>query len=274
MIHGKESTGKTTIALHCAAETQRQGGLCVYADSEHKLDPDYARDIGVDLERLILVQPDHLGRFFTIIERTIDVARRHRSEGSDFPALVILDSVNSLGTKVEMDADWDSVTVAQAASFYSAKLKKLVPMISRENVALLFISQERERINVVYGKKEQTGGGRALRFFSSLMLEVFRTGSVKEGEVEIGNETKVRCAKNQIAPPFREAEFRIIYGKGVDYDDSLVRESIRLKQVDKAGAWYSFQGDRIGQGIQSITAKLRSEPEFRQVLKEAVTRHG
>jgi recombination protein RecA len=264
------NSGKTTLALHCAAETQRREGICVYADAEYKLDPDYARGIGVDLDHLILVQPKCLEDFFRLIERTIGVAVRHREKGNNFPVLIILDSINSLGTKAEMDADWDDVTVAQAARFYSDKLKKLMPLVSHEDIALLFISQERERINVMYGKKEQTGGGRALRYHSSLMMEITRIGSVKDGEMDIGNETRVVCRKNQIAPPFRQAEFRVIYGKGFDYNDSLACEAARLGKLEKVGNWYKFQGNSVGQGLQAVTEKISKDEVLRDLLKEVV----
>ena len=278
LLHGKEGCGKTTLALHCVAEAQRLGGMCVYADAEHKLDPDLAAKCGVNLNELVITQPDYLEKFLSTIEGTISVANKYRDEGQGFPVLVVLDSINGLPTKAEFEAGWEGQTMGSAASVYSSKLKLLVPMINSADVALLLISQEREKIGVLYGRKEQTGGGKAPRYFSSLVMEMSKKGQVKADKEEIiGDEVEVKCVKNQIAPPFRKAEFRIIYGKGIDYDDSLMREAIRKGVIERSGAWYSFVGgsigakdERIGQGEEKGRERIASDPEFKNKMKEAI----
>jgi recombination protein RecA len=279
LIHGKESCGKTTVAMHCVAETQRKGGLAVYADAEHKLDPDYARRIGVDLDKLIVAQTEYLERFFALIEKTIDVSRRYRQAGEDFPVLVVLDSINAMPSKAEFESGWEAQTMGSTAKAYSDKLKLLAPMISAENVALLLISQEREKIGVMYGRKEQTGGGKAPRYYSSLILEVVRTGSImgkrakgeeKEKDPDvIGNETRVKCVKNQIAPPFRVADFNILYGSGIDFEDALITEACRLEKVSKAGGYFDYSGQRY-HGQQNFADAIRSDPSLKGRLDKEV----
>lgn len=272
LLHGKEGSGKTTLALHGVAETQRLGGMAIYVDSEHKLDPDYAAKIGVDLDRLVISQPDYIEKFMAMVEKTIVVAKRHRKAGIPFPVMVVLDSINSLPTKAEFEAGWEQQHIAPDAGVYSSKLKKLMPLCNREDVALLFISQEREKVGVMFGRKERTGGGKAPRYYSSLILEVARLGAVKVGDEVVGNLTQVKCSKNQIAPPFRTADFKIMFGKGIDYEDSLLAEGLRVGVVKKAGAWYSIGDDRMGQGEANAVACLRGNLNWQQKIKEAL--HG
>lgn len=258
LLHGKEGSGKTTLALHCVAETQLHDGMAVYVDAEYKLDPEYARKVGVKTERLVISRPKYLEKLFAVIEKTISNVKKSRVEGRPFPALVVLDSINALPTKAEFEGTWESQFISSVAGVYSAKLKKLMPMVSREDVALLFISQEREKVGVLFGKKEQTGGGKAPRFYSSLIIEVTRQGSVLQGELVVGNETLVKCSKNQIAPPFRTAGFRVLFDRGIDRDDALFREAVKAGLIVKSGAWYShnnlkWQGEeRAREAIQKV----------------------
>lgn len=262
------NSGKTTLALHAVAETQRLTGMVIYADAEHKLDPDYASKIGVDLNRLVIVQPDYVENFLLLIERTINVAKRHREAGQGFPVLVVLDSINALPTKAEFDGGWEQQFMGSAAGVYSAKLKKLMPMVSREDIALLFISQEREKIGVMFGKKETTGAGKAPRYYSSLILEVSRHGSVTRGEETIGNEITVKCSKNQIAPPFRNAEFRMLFDRGIDYNDALFREATRVGLITSSGGWYRF-ADLKWHGEDTVRDAIATD-EVKARLKEAL----
>lgn len=270
LVHGKEGAGKSVLALHCAAEAQRVGGMVIYADAEHKLDPDFAARIGVDINRLVIIQPDHLEKFFDTIEKTIGVAKRYRAQGKSFPILVILDSINAIGTKKEMDADWDDSTFAAlTAGYYSQNLKKLIPMINSEEVALLFVSQEREKIGVMFGPKSNTGGGKAPRYYASLVMEVFRKATKKDDhDIPIGIEVEVNCAKNQIAPPFRKAEFFLSFDNGIDYEDALFREGLRLKKITQTGSWFQFGEKRLGHGADNSIAAIRED----KVLKEAIKR--
>lgn len=271
LLHGKEGSGKTTLALHAIAETQKQGGMVIFADSEHKLDPDYAKALGVDLDQLVIAQPDYLQQFLEQVEGTIGIARHYRQQGDHFPVLIVLDSINALPTMEEFKASWEAYHIAPAASVWSSKLKKLMPLVHREDVALLFISQEREQVGVMFGRKERTGGGKALRYYSSLILEVTRVGAYKsEDGVVIGNDTQVKCSKNQIAPPFRTADFKILFGKGIDFESSLFQEAVLKKVFDKSGAWYSMAGNRLGQGQAKVIDLLRTDSELKAKVMEAI----
>jgi recombination protein RecA len=237
------------------------------------LDPEYASKLGVNLSELVITQPDYLEKLFEMIEGTSEVAKKYRLAGQRFPVLVVLDSINAMPTKAEFEATWEAQHMGAAASVYSAKLKRLVPIISREDVALLLISQEREKIGIMFGRKEQTGGGKAPRYFSSLVLEVTRKGSVKKAdgsEEGVGDETEVKCTKNQIAPPFRKAEFRIMYGAGIDRDDALMREALRRGVIVRSGAWYSLNDERLGQGEQKVRERIASDPKIKNWLERAI----
>lgn len=271
MVHGKESCGKTTLALHCVADVQQRGGIAIYVDAEHKLDPEYAGRIGVDLNQLVIAQPNYIEKFFPLVEGTIKVANEYRQQGEAFPVLVVLDSVNALPTKSEFEGDWEQHHIAPDASVYSSKLKKLMPLINNEDVALLVISQEREKIGVMFGRKERTGGGKALRFYSSLILEVAHVSAIKDAKEEIvGGIVRVTCSKNQIAPPFRKAEFKVIYGKGIDYEDSMVSDAVKMGVVEKSGAWFSFQGERLGQGQAAAAKNIRESETLKAKVERAL----
>lgn len=271
LLHGKESSGKTSIALHCAAETQRRGGMAVFVDAEHKLDPDFAKLIGVDLDRLVIIQPDSLEKFFDTIEKTIGVAKKYRTEGKSFPILVVLDSINALGTEKEMESGWDDNTFAAlTAGYYSKNLKKLIPMVSTEDVALLFISQEREKIGVLFGKKEQTGGGKAPRYYSSLVMEVSRKSTVKDDhDIPVGIEVEVKCVKNQIAPPFRTGSFILRFDRGIDYEDSLFRLCLDRRIITKNGSFFYFGEEKIGHGAENSVDEIRENSALKAKLLKA-----
>ena len=197
--------------------------------------------------------------------------KKHRKRGSKFPALVVLDSINALPAKAEFDGTWEDRHIAPEAGVYSSKLKKLTPIISREDVTFLMISQEREKVGVVFGRKEQTGGGRAPRFYSSLILEVSRIGQIKgKGDEIVGNETLVKCAKNQISPPFRKAEFNIMFGKGIDYENSLFRLALDDGIIKQSGAWYNYGAERIAHGAANAAEAIRNTPSLKAKLEEAI----
>lgn len=270
LLHGKEGSGKTTLALHLVAEAQRRDGLCVYIDAEHKLDPDYAENVGVDIKRLLLVQPDYVEKMFPLIEKAVAIAKKYREQGEPFPILFVLDSINALPTKEEFEAGWEDHHVAPDARVYSSKLKKLMPILKREDVALVFVSQVREKVGVMFGPKDRTGGGNAPKFYASLILETTRIGAVKDGDREVGNLTNVRCSKNQIAPPFKHAEFKIVWGKGIDYEDSLLQEALRAGVVKKAGSWYSYGAQRIAQGEAKSAQRIRDDADLKALLEGEV----
>lgn len=267
MIHGHEGHGKSTLALHCVAETQRVGGMAVYIDAEYKLDPDYAKAIGVDLSRLVLVQPRYLESAFAKIETMIRVASRYREEGVIIPTLIVLDSINAMKAKAVINGNWEDSYVSPEALAWSIKFPKLVPMISDENVSLLLISQIREKIGVMFGSKDRTAGGNTPRFYASVLMGVERKEQIKGRDGAIGNETSVYIAKNSVAPPFRTAKFRIIYGKGIDYEHSLVEACIDSEVIVGSGSWLSIpyilepSGDPIkAQGREAMADRLRAEP--------------
>lgn len=267
MLHGWEGSGKTTLALHCVAEAQQQGGVAVYLDTEYKLDRDYAAGIGVDIDHLAVAQPPHLEAAFQMIEQIILISRKYRQAGNPVPFIIVLDSIDSTKAKAVIEGKWDDQHVAAEPRVWSDKFPKLVPLLSREDVALLLVSQQRAKIGVLFGKKDKTSGGNAPRFYCSLLMGVERIGSYKEQDDKVdGNETRVYVGKNQIAPPFRSAEFRILYGKGVDFEDSLLREALKQGVVEQNGAWYSFDSERIGQGKDNAVGYVRGNDEVRELI--------
>jgi len=295
IIHGSEGCGKTTLALHLVAECQHQGGLAIYIDKEYKLDPDYAKGIGVDVGSLIISQPPYLEKCLEIIDEAIEKVARYRIEsGVRVPLLVILDSMNAAISKDMYSGDYEDQTMASVARVYSQKLPKLIPKVSQEDVALVFISQVREKVGVMYGNKEEICGGRAPKFHASLILEVIRKGSMKgeddgkkddgkkdDGDKKrgkkdkdaeiIGNLNEVYVRKNQIAPPFKRAEFEVIYGKGIDFSGSLVRRAQALGILEKSGSWYATtEGERIGNGFTAAREALAQNDGLRGLIAERV----
>lgn len=267
MVHGHEGSGKSTLALHCVAETQRVGGMAVYIDTEYKLDPEYAKAIGVNTSKLTLVQPRWLEMAFSMIETTIGVVSSYRKEGIIIPTLIVLDSINATKAKAVIQGDWDDPHVSPEAKVWSEKFPKLVPLISEENVALLLISQVREKIGVMFGSKDRTAGGNTPRFYASILMGVERREQIRTGDGAIGNETSVYVQKNCVAPPFKNAKFRIMYGKGIDYELSLVEACIESGVMSGYGSWISAplvleqNGEPVkAQGREAMANKLREEP--------------
>ena len=274
LIHGPEASGKTTLGFHLLAETQRRGGLCIYIDGEYKLDPDYARAVGVIKKQMVLSQPPYLEWAFKVMERVIEVAMQYRKDGIEVPVLIVLDSINSFMTKRQFEAGYEDVLIAEEARGWSSGLKRLVPKLSNADVALVLISQEREKPGVVFGNKIYPAGGKAPRFHASVILRVKTIGSVKENDKLVASTTQVYVSKNQIAPPFRTATFRINYGLGVDYEESLLREAVTAGIVTQNGAWFRYKTKRLGQGSDKAASTLRGNPEISLRIAEELGLKG
>src|SRR5467141_2667035 len=236
-IYGPESSGKTTLALHVIAEAQKGGGTCAFIDAEHALDPAYAKKLGVDIDNLLISQPDYGEQALEITEALV------RSNAID---VLVVDSVAALVPKAELDGEMGDSHMGLQARLMSQALRKLTGVVSRCNTCLIFINQVREKIGVVFGNPETTTGGRALKFYSSVRVEVRRIGAIKDGETTVGNRTRAKVVKNKVAAPFREAEFDIIYGQGISREGDLLDLAAANNIVEKSGAWYSFGGERIG----------------------------
>lgn len=272
IIHGPESSGKTTLALHLVAECQAMGGIVLYIDKEYKLDPRYAADLGVDLGRLVISQPPYLEKVFAITEKAVVMAQEHRSRTGDrVPILIVLDSMNAAITKTQFEGDWDdSDSYGPMARVFSQKLPKIIPIIAREDVALVFISQIREKIGISFGNKDKIAGGKAPKFYSSLIMDIGNMGRIKEEDGKgkaPGQKSRVIVRKNQIAPPFLEAEFDIVYGSGADRIGSVVDVAVADGVIDKSGAWYSFNGKRLGHGRDAAKTSLAGSDMLADVCK-------
>lgn len=272
ILHGPEGCGKTTAALHAVAEVQRIGGIAVYLDKEYKLDLDYGAQLGVDRGRLFLHQPNTLEDSFRYMEATITHAAklRHRLKRR-VPVVIILDSMNAAITKAQFEGDWDDQHMAPQARCFSQNLPKLMPKVYKDDVALIWISQVRQKMNVSFGNDEEIAGGKAPRFYASLIIHLKRIGAIKAGDDNIGNRTVALVQKNQIAPPFKKTEFVIRFGHGIDNHRSVLEMALELDLVEKSGAWYSLaEGDRIGQGAENATQYLRDHPRVFEGLWTAV----
>ncbi|HOA42755.1 MAG TPA: recombinase RecA [Bacillota bacterium] len=252
-IFGPESSGKTTIALHIIAEAQKKGGKAAFIDAEHALDPDYASKLGVDIAELLVAQPDTGEQALEICEVLV------RSGALD---VVVIDSVAALVPKAEIQGDMGDSHVGLQARLMSQALRKLTGAINKSNTSAIFINQLREKVGVMFGSPEVTTGGRALKFYSSMRLDVRRVESIKVGDSVIGNRTRVKIVKNKLAPPFKQAEFDIMYGTGISREGDVLDCAVEAKIVEKAGAWYSFNGERIGQGRENVKNYLRENPEI------------
>ena len=252
-IFGPESSGKTTLALHVVAEAQRTGGLAAFVDAEHALDPEYAKKLGVDVDNLMVSQPDSGEQALEIVEILI------RSGALD---TVVVDSVAALVPKAELDGEMGDSHVGLHARLMSQAMRKLTGIVSKSKTSLVFINQIREKIGVMFGNPETTTGGRALKFYSSMRLDIRRIGAIKSGEETIGNRTKLRVVKNKVAPPFRLAEFDILYGEGISREGDLIELGVAHKIVEKSGSWYSYGDLRLGQGRENTRVFLRDNPDL------------
>ena len=260
-VYGPESSGKTTVALHMVAEVQKRGGIAGFIDAEHALDPAYAKNIGVDIENLYISQPDNGEQALEITETMV------RSGAVD---IIIVDSVAALVPKAEIDGDMGDSHVGLQARLMSQALRKLTAAISKSNCIVIFINQLREKVGVMFGNPETTTGGRALKFYSSIRLDVRRIEALKQGGEMVGNRTRIKVVKNKVAPPFREAEFDIMFGKGISKEGDVLDLAASVGIVQKSGAWFAYGGDKIGQGRENAKAYLREHPEIMDEIEHKV----
>jgi recombination protein RecA len=256
-IFGPESSGKTTVALQVIAEAQRMGGMAAFIDVEHALDPNYARLLGVDVDNLLVSQPDYA-------EQALEITSALINSGSI--DVLVVDSVAALVPKAELDGEMGDSFVGVQARLMSQAMRKLTGVVSKSKTCLIFINQIREKIGVMFGSPETTTGGRALKFYASIRLDIRRVAAIKDGETVIGNRTRVKVVKNKVAPPFREAEFDILYGEGISREGDLIDLGVAHRLIEKSGAWYSYGGERIGQGRENAKQFLKANPEIRDKL--------
>ncbi len=256
-IYGPESSGKTTVALHMVAEVQKREGIAGFIDAEHALDPSYAKKIGVDIENLYISQPDNGEQALEIAETMV------RSGAMD---IVIIDSVAALVPKSEIDGEMGESHVGQQARLMSQALRKLTAIVNKTNCVVIFINQLRMKIGVMYGNPETTTGGRALKFYSSVRLDVRKVETLKQGGEMVGNHVRVKVVKNKVAPPFKEAEFDIMFGQGISKEGDILDLGVKIGAVDKSGAWYAYEGNKIGQGRENAKLFLQNNPEVCNLL--------
>ena len=260
-VYGPESSGKTTVALHMVAEVQKRGGIAGFIDAEHALDPVYAKNIGVDIDNLYISQPDNGEQALEITETMV------RSGAVD---IIIVDSVAALVPKAEIEGDMGDSHVGLQARLMSQALRKLTAVTSKSNCTVIFINQLREKIGVMFGNPETTTGGRALKFYSSIRLDVRRVETLKQGGEMVGNRTKIKVVKNKISPPFKEAEFDIMFGEGISREGDILDLAVNTGVVNKSGAWYAYNGDKIGQGRENAKTYLRQNAAVCQEIEERV----
>jgi len=260
-IFGPESSGKTTVTLQIIAEAQKAGGLAAFVDAEHALDPGYAQKLGVDVDNLLVSQPDYGEQALEIVEALV------RSNAID---VLVVDSVAALVPKAELDGEMGEAQMGLQARLMSQALRKLTGAVSKSRTCLIFINQIREKIGVMFGNPETTTGGKALKFYSSMRIDIRRIGAVKEGDVVVGSRTKVKVVKNKVAAPFRDAEFDILYGEGISREGDALDLSVANGIVDKSGAWYSFQGERIGQGRENVRGFLKEHRDIYQKIDSEI----
>jgi recombination protein RecA len=260
-VFGPESSGKTTLALHVIAQAQAAGGVAAFVDAEHALDPTYARKLGVDIDNLLVSQPDYGEQALEITSSLV---------ASGVIDVVVVDSVAALVPKAELEGEMGDSFMGLHARLMSQALRKLTGAVARANACLLFINQVREKIGVVFGNPETTTGGRALKFYSSVRVEVRRIAAIKDGESAVGNRTKVKVVKNKVAAPFREAEVDILYGEGISREGDLLDLGAEQEIVEKSGAWFSFAGERLGQGRENARAFLKEHPDVRLKIDAAI----
>jgi recombination protein RecA len=260
-IYGPESSGKTTLALHVVAEAQKRGGICGFIDAEHALDPVYARKLGVDLENLLISQPDTGEQALEITDTLV------RSGAID---VLVVDSVAALTPKAELEGEMGDMQMGSQARLMSQALRKLTGSISKSRCMVIFINQIRMKIGVMFGSPETTSGGNALKFYASVRLDIRRIGAIKEREEVVGNQTRVKVVKNKVAPPFKQIEFDIMYGEGISKTGELVDLGVKAGIVEKSGAWFSFDSERIGQGRENAKTYLKEHPEMAERIERAV----
>lgn len=263
-IYGPESSGKTTVTLHMIAEVQKRGGIAGFIDAEHALDPVYAKNIGVDVDNLYISQPDCGEQALEITETMV------RSGAVD---IIVVDSVAALVPKAEIDGEMGDSHVGLQARLMSQALRKLTAVISKSNCTVVFINQLREKVGIMFGSPETTTGGRALKFYSSVRLDVRRIESLKQAGEVIGNRTRVKVVKNKIAPPFKEAEFDIMFGEGISREGDILDMAAGIDVVNKSGAWYAYNGNKIGQGRENAKQYLRDNPSVREEIEKKVRKH-
>ena len=260
-IFGPESSGKTTLALQVIAEAQKKGGMAAFVDAEHALDAAYAKKLGVDLDNLLVSQPDNGEQALEIVEVII------RSNSVD---VVVVDSVAALVPAAEIEGEMGEAQMGLQARLMSQALRKLTGAVSKSKTSLIFINQLREKIGVMFGNPETTTGGRALKFYSSVRIDIRRIGAIKDGEDVVGNRTRVKIVKNKMAPPFREAEFDIMYGEGVSREGDLIDIAVEHKIIEKSGAWFAYGGERLGQGRENVKNFLKENVDLRTAIEEKV----
>ncbi len=260
-IYGPESSGKTTLTLHVVAEMQKLGGTAAFIDAEHALDPVYAEKLGVDVDELLVSQPDTGEQALEITDMLV------RSAAVD---VVVIDSVAALTPKAEIEGDMGDSHMGLQARLMSQALRKLTANIKRSNTLVIFINQIRMKIGVMFGNPETTTGGNALKFYSSVRLDIRRIGAIKKGEEILGNETRVKVVKNKVAPPFKQVQFDLLYGEGISREGEIIDLGVKHDIVDKAGAWYSYNGDRIGQGKDNVRNYLKEHPEIAEEIEQKI----
>ena len=260
-IFGPESSGKSTLAMHVVAEAQRNGGICAYIDAEHAMDPIYARAIGVDIDQLLISQPDTGEQALEIADMLV------RSGAID---VVVIDSVAALTPRAEIEGEMGDTHVGLQARLMSQALRKLTGNLSKTNTIMIFINQLRKKIGVMFGSPETTPGGRALKFYASVRLDIRRIESIKDGTEIVGNRTRVKVVKNKVAPPFRQAEFDIMYGKGISREGSLLDMAVDMAIIKKSGAWFTYEGEQLGQGRENAKNFLSANPEIMVEVSEKV----
>ena len=263
-IYGPESSGKTTVALHMISEVQKRGGIAGFIDAEHALDPVYAKNIGVDIDELYISQPDSGDQALEIAETMV------RSGAMD---IVVIDSVAALVPRQEIEGDMGDTHVGLQARLMSQALRKLTPVISKSNCVVIFINQLREKVGIMFGNPETTTGGRALKFYASVRMDVRKIESLKQNGEMVGNRTRVKIVKNKIAPPFKEAEFDIMFGKGISREGDILDLAASVDIVNKSGAWYAYNGDKIGQGRENAKIYLTTHPEVMDEIEAKVRAH-
>lgn len=260
-IYGPEASGKTTLALQVTAQAQQRGGNAAFVDAEHALDPTYARKLGVDLDNLLVSQPDHGEQALEIVEVLV------RSGGID---VVVVDSVAALVPRAEIDGEMGDAQVGLQARLMSQALRKLTGVVAKSHTCLVFINQLREKIGVMFGNPETTTGGRALKFYSSVRIDIRRIGAIKDADQVVGGRTRVKVVKNKLAPPFRQAEFDVMYGEGISREGDLLDLAVDRRIVEKSGTWFSYSGERLGQGRENVKRLLREKPELFAAIEQRV----